>query len=536
MDSASYGVVHPALADALELGGTLDEWLAGRTPVVSYARVSLDVRGEGRGVGRQHLNCDAAAAKEGWAVVYRYTDSGISASDPTVERPAFVRMLRALRAGQTDEGLALRGVLAVEEERLVRLARDEALLHRALAGGFDAFLYLVDEGQLVVPKAHLSEVGTERTAPAGQRETERMSRRRLRSVRDHAREGRGTGGARRFGWLGPDIAAGRRSNTVLHPDESPYLREAIDRALGGQAWTAITDWLTAESVRTVRAGRWTVPTVQSMVTNPAICGYRVIDGALVRDPRTGEPVVGDWQSIATPAEWARLIDRCGRWHAPGLGRRAVERTENTGGRAQASDSTRKYLLAGYLVCGYPGLDGAYCGAKMGGQPPRGTNRHPSYRCVAAGCRKVGRRVDLVDEYVVGIALRALEERYEGILPDLRPYPGERRLADLRTCAGGEGQIEALIRDLEEDRRTFLASQADANLLAGFTRERWPHLDMRQRRLALREVIEAVTILPRPRDRSRNALFDNALVQVTLKGQGSAVRAAPGGVWEQPALV
>ncbi|MFJ9178261.1 recombinase family protein [Streptomyces sp. NPDC102360] len=536
MEATSYGAMHPGLADALEMGGRFEEWLAGRTPVVSYARVSLDGLGEGRGVNRQHLNSDVAATKAGWAVVHRYTDSGVTASDPTVERPAFVQLLRALRMGRTEDGVALHGVIAMEEERLVRLARDEALLHRALAGGCNGFLYLVDEGELIHPSLHLSEVGVGRSAPAGQRESERMSKRRLRSVRDHAREGRGTGGARRFGWLGPDAVVGRRSNTLLHEDESPYLREAIDRVLAGQSWTAITDWLTAEGVPTVREGRWTVTTVQSMVTNPAICGYRVVDGALVRDPRTGEPVVGDWQPVATPGEWTRLIERCGRWHAPGLGRRATRSSVSAGEGVQSSGKERKYLLAGFLVCGHPGLDGARCGAKMGGQPPKGTNRHPSYRCVAAGCRRVGRRVDLVDEYVVGIALGALEERYSGRAADRRPFPAEQRLADLRACAEEEGHVAALIRDLEEDRKEFLASRANANLLAEFTRERWPQLDVSQRRLLLREVIESVTILPIPRDRSRNAPFDRTLIQVAFKQGVGTGRAAPVVAWEQPALV
>lgn len=99
----SYWAVHPSLVDALALGRDFEEWLAGRTPVVSYARVSRDAAGDERGVGRQHLNNDDAAARLGWAVVHRFTDNALTASDPRVERPAFLQMLRVIRAQQTEE-------------------------------------------------------------------------------------------------------------------------------------------------------------------------------------------------------------------------------------------------------------------------------------------------------------------------------------------------------------------------------------------------------------------------------------------------
>lgn len=528
MSAASYWAPHPGLVDALALGRTFEEWLAGRTPVVSYARVSRDVAGEGRGVGRQHLNNDDAAASLGWAVVHRFTDNALTASDPRVERPAFRRMLRVIRAGQTEEGFRVRGVIAVEEERLVRLDCDHSLLNRALGLVANGCLYLVDKDQLIDVSGEM-EASSGTSERPGQREAERMSSRRLRSVRDHVREGRVTGGCRRFGWYGPDTATGRPTNSVLDPYESAYLRGAIDMALGGMSWTAITDWLTEEGVPTVRNGRWTVSTVQAMVTNPAICGYRIVDGDLVRDRQSGVPVVGDWQTVAAPEEWWKLIERCGRWHSPGGGRptykqvhasrsRDREMQRSARERRAQKDSGRKYLLSGFLRCGYQGDGGTRCGCSMGGQPPRGTNRHPSYRCDAAKCRKVGRRADLVDEYVVGIALQALEEEYGDTTCDESAFPGEERLAVLK-ASGAQTPLMALqIRDLEEDREEFYARKQDRNLLAGFTRERWASFDIRQRRLALAAVVGEVVIRPIPKTRTRNAPFAPGLVDVVLRGR------------------
>ncbi|WP_406473619.1 recombinase family protein [Streptomyces sp. NBC_01615] len=527
MSVVSYWAAHPSLVDALALGRDFEEWLAGRTPVVSYARVSRDAAGDERGVGRQHLNNDDAAARLGWAVVHRFTDNALTASDPRVERPAFLQMLRVIRAQQTEEGFRVCGVIAVEEERLVRLDSDHSLLYRALSLGPDGCMYLVDKDQLIDVPGDMEAGSGTLSGGTGQREAERMSSRRLRSVRDHAREGRGTGGQRRFGWYGHDNATGRSTNTVLDPYESVYLRGAIDMALAGKPWTAITDWLTEERVPTVRNSRWAVDTVQSMVTNPAICGYRIVDGQLVRDRESGTPVVGGWQTVATPQEWWRLIARCDRWHSPVRGQPTYKQVHTARSKEQGSprtlrerkaltDSGRKYLLSGFLRCGHTGDDQVVCGCKMGGQPPRGTNHHPSYRCVAAKCRKVGRRADLVDEHVVGIAMCALEEEYSDTPRDESPFPGTGQLASLK-AGGSPTSLAALqIRDLEEDRREFYAHQEDQNLLAGFTRARWASFDIRQKRLVLAAVVAEVVIRPIPKDRTRNAPFDPGLITVTLK--------------------
>ncbi|MGW8766661.1 recombinase family protein [Streptomyces sp. NPDC055815] len=525
--AASYWAPHPDLVDALARGSGFDEWLAGRLPVASYARVSRDAAGDGRGVGRQHLNNDDAAAGLGWAVVYRFTDNGVTASDPFVERAAFLQLLRALRARRTVEGFSVCGVVAVEEERLARLQNDYALLCRALSMEEDGCLYLVDADQLVDVTIETEWARSRRPGEARQGESERTSRRRRRSVRDHAHEGRGLGGARRFGWCGPDAAAGRSTNTVLDPYESRYLRSAIDMALAGTSWTAITDWLTEESVPTVRGSRWAVDTVQSMVTNPAICGYRMVSGEIVRDRASGRPVVGGWQTVATPEEWLKLVERCDRWHSPDRTRptykqahasrlAALGTARSARERRERADLGRKYLLSGFLRCGYTGDGGSICGCKMGGQPPRGTNKHPSYRCVAARCRKVGRRADLVDAHVESVVLRVLEERYRDRAPDESAFPAEEQLARLRACGSPTDLSRMQVHDLEEDRRDFYAQQADRNLLARFTRERWSSYDVRQKRLVLAAVVDSVVIRPIPKNRTRNAPFDPALVEVTLK--------------------
>ncbi|MET9961282.1 recombinase family protein [Streptomyces sp. NPDC006326] len=453
------------LTRALAEGVAFDEWLGHRVPVASYARVS---RSQPGAAARQHLNNLDEAARIGWAVICLYTDDGVSAANPDVTRAAFERMVRDLLMRRTAEGFPISGVISVEEERLARSADDYLCLLKALSLRQDGCLYLVDTGELVdIPSVLMRlEAGVE---PQGQTESERIGRRRRRSIRDRAAEGRGSGGQRRFGWLGSDAAQQRPTNTVLDPYESAYLREAVERALNGATWMSIADWLTAERVPTVRGGRWTIPTVQAMLTNPAICGYRILDGALVRDRGTGEPVVGEWQRVASPAEWSALVDRCDRWYSQSNERsgykdqyasRSRGNGPGHGRRARTADleSTRKYLLSGFLRCGYTSTGTPQCGSKMGGHPPHGTNRHASYRCSSSGCRKVGRRADLVDQYVEAIVCEKL----------------------------------------------------------GLTSEQWQAWDTNKKRETIASLIDAIVVHPIPHGRSRNAPFDPGLIEVAMK--------------------
>ncbi|WP_419997696.1 recombinase family protein [Streptomyces boninensis] len=456
------------MAASIAGGCAFEQWLAGRVPVASYARIS---RADPAAVRRQHLNNQVAAVRLGWAVVCQYTDDGVSAADRDAERPAFRRMLVDVEARSiTEAHLPVRGVLAVEEERLVRSGSDYVALLRALAAQRDGCLSFADTGEIVDVQMELARMEAQGDMVPGEAESIRIGRRRQRSIRDQALEGRGSGGQRRFGWLGPDIVSGRLTNTLLDPCESAYLRTAIERALVGEKWMEVTDWLTAERVPTVRGGMWTIPTVQAMVTNPAICGYRILDGALVRDRETGLAVVGDWQTVASPAEWRALIGRCDRWYSlDGKrvsytdGYRARSRGNGPGpGRQQRNEvreAKRKYLLSGFLRCGHVPEGGSMCGAKLGGHPAHGTNRYPAYRCSASGCRKVGRRTDLVDTYVAEIVRAQL----------------------------------------------------------GIGMDEWQSAGMQGKRSAIARVVRHVVIHPIPAGRSKSAPFDVELLEVVLTG-------------------
>ncbi|MBM9505734.1 recombinase family protein [Actinacidiphila acididurans] len=314
-------------------------------------------------------------------------------------------------------------------------------------------------------------------------------------VRERAAAGRQSGGHRRFGWLAGDLTGGRPHNHLLDPAESPYLRGAIEMIMAGKSEQTVSRWLAEQGVPTVRGGIWTGTTVRNMVSNPAVCGYRILGGELVRDPATGEPVVGGWETIATPQEWLRVMRRYERGRTPGAAKRAANASDASGGPDAPGTSGvsgasgpsgpsgargkgpqgRKYVLSGFLRCGRPGADGRECGATLVGNPVTRGTPHGSYACASGSCRGLARRMDLVDATITAMVLDELERRY------------------------GSGPGEP-------------GTWPDP-LLGGFTRQRWTEFDLRQKRIAISAVIERVVVRPLPEGRSTRAPFDPALLDV-----------------------
>jgi DNA invertase Pin-like site-specific DNA recombinase len=83
-----------------------------------YARYSSEGQREASVVD-QFRNCETRAEKEGWQIVERYADKGISGTKDETGREGYAAMLKAARAKSFD-------VLLVDD--LSRLSRDEAEL------------------------------------------------------------------------------------------------------------------------------------------------------------------------------------------------------------------------------------------------------------------------------------------------------------------------------------------------------------------------------------------------------------------------
>ncbi|MCZ4117793.1 recombinase family protein [Streptomyces sp. H39-S7] len=514
---------------------TVEEWIGDRCPVCSYARISEDkLEGEAIGVGRQHANNDQAAVDLNWVVVARYTDNHITAADPDIQRPAFLEMVRDLRARRTPDGVPVCGIIAVAEDRVRRLPEDFLRVHRALTVDRQGCFYVVDEKRHVDVHSDGAQVVGLVTSSSDEREVSKIKRRSERSIRDRAREGKQSGGHRRFGWLPADAKAGRPNNDRLDPAEAPYLRTAIEDIMTGKSERTVTQWLIAEKVPTVKGGKWQSTTVRNMVSNPAICGYRMLDGELVRDPETGLPVVGDWETIATPEEWKKVLRRYNSYYKVDPETLKGDPSRGVRKRRKEITQTRKYLMSGYLRCGRVDLSDQRCLSTMVGNPVSDRAPHGTYACNASNCPGVARRMDLVDKSITKLVQTILSQQYAAKEPQHREWHGQAILDSLvkrkrllkEAYNSGAVQpadffemlpeLDFQILESEKDQEEFLVAQEAQNFLAGFTTERWTKFDLRQKRIAIGTVIQTVIVHPLPQGRSTRAPFDPDLLEVIFR--------------------
>ncbi|MBT2467056.1 recombinase family protein [Streptomyces sp. ISL-66] len=537
MKASSKWLMHPDLHQALAEGRTFEEWLNDRKPSCSYARITNDKR-DAAGVARQHRNNDEFAAQHGCAIVYRYTDNHITAADPDIERPAFLRLVRDLRARRVEEGYPIQGLFVVEEERVVRLPEDYLKLHRALTVDKHGLYAIADTKTVLDVHSDAEMLRGLLTSAMGEREVVRVKRRVKRNVRDLALEGNPVG-PRRFGWLGADARTGRKVNEKLDPKESKVLRGAIELVLTGKHWATAVTFLDDSGYLTLRGNRWATTPVQYMLTNPALCGYRMIHGELVTDPKTGEPVVGNWETVCTPEEWLLLVKRCPVWFNPD-GETASSRfrdkvlREGKKNFREIAEDTRRFFLTNIARCGYVDDGGNMCLAKMKGNGPSGSNKQDRYRCGDPRCNKVSRRADYTDKAVEALVVKVLKAQFAAMRPDEKKWYGEETLAallvkraeikenyksgvfDLAEYLEFKDDNDRQIAESQEDRNDFYAEQAARNFLAGFSEEKWAGFDMRQKRKAATTVLQAVIIHPIPKGRPRSGAFDPDLLEPVFR--------------------
>ncbi|KUN94505.1 recombinase family protein [Streptomyces caeruleatus] len=535
----------PELQAHLAQGGTVEEWLGGRTPIASMARISADrLKGDAIGVNRQHKNNARNAALHNCAVVVCYEDNNITAAKREVIRPAFLQMIKDITHGHEEEtGIPLKGCIAVERERVYRLPRDFVALQDALVlNGTGTFiedktpLNLVDDDGTII--AGLVTSGT------GEAEVRKVRNRTKRNAKDRAEEGGVPGGPRRFGWLGADSREGRLNNEKRNPAEWPHLITMIKKRRDGRSWRHITGWINREKdengnpILTARGGKWSEQGVKGAVTNPAWWGGRILDGELVKDPNTGEPRLGKWEYADPEVDevdyetWKQIMAdvRANRLHRGMTNPRTAEATEG--------ETTRvgKYLFSGILRCGRINDLDEVCYSKLNGNKATGKNAKYGdyYRCGDANCKGVGRRVAPVDSFLEELVLAYLDKHFSGTKPEVRPWRGKGKLSGLivqrrkikDSVANGEAdwddvhdmitRLNRNIKTLEAEEQEHLRAESKRNLIRGWNRDKWDLMELDEKKEVISQVLTSVAVLPVPKERGDKAPFDPNLLQVSWR--------------------
>lgn len=373
-----------------------------------YLRISEDPRQLQRGVTAQMKDSQGKGKALGWAPIFKwYIENDTSAfkkrrvmlADGSVGyrniRPEFIAMLADLANGTID------GVVVYDQDRLLRQPRDlEDLIDLCermrfpVAGVTGMIDLLTSNGRLVARMM----------AAVAIKSSEDTSRRVARMALADAEAGTTTlGGPRRFGW--------DADGSTLRPDEAAIILEIRDRVMmppdrnGRPVWSkgAIALDLQARGIPTSGGAEWAAATITSILRNPRLAGIRAYTGVFHGKDKpgvnqwwertvrlNGEYVMGSWTPVMSVDEWEALqhvLD----------GRRGDSHRGNNGfGRGNP-----KHLLTGIAECGV-------CGTKMVGRVMAGRAVYGCRPRDIGGCNSVSRNVQKVDELVLELALRHLQ--------------------------------------------------------------------------------------------------------------------------------
>jgi site-specific DNA recombinase len=211
---------------------------------------------------------------------------------------------------------------------------------------------------------------------------------RVREVHDRiAREGKPHGGGPR--WFGytrvyanPDETIKRKRVVLreeINPVEAAALRDAAERVLRGETvGSVIREW-TQRGIMPSRARKWEESSLVRTLTSARLAGLR------------------EWQGQKYPAQWPAILDE--ETHE-----RLVRLFSDPSRRAHVVVGRKQHLLSGIARCG-----------KCGGPLYRykaSKAKTATYRCVTGpagkGCGGISVDAEILDEYVTGAVLDALE--------------------------------------------------------------------------------------------------------------------------------
>lgn len=335
---------------------------AGKRTII-YGRVSFIARRGGKSptnetsVDRQFKACEQFAAGQGWKVVARAEDRGVSAFKKDVERPGWSKVVEAVETDAVDivlvSALDRAGRNIVKLMEFVELCEDHKVRFVTAIGGIDT-------------GSEWSTVILTVMAGIAQMESKIKRERTLAKHAEDAEAGRAVGQRfRTFGYT-------RQMEQV--PEEVDAIRTAVEGYLNhGTIGDIVRDW-NGRGIKTTAGGTWTTSNVGRLLENPQLAGIREHNGTL-HD--------GAWKPILTKGTRDRILDRLAENRA----------------RHVAPKSAR-YLLVPLLRCGI-------CGNTLTGGVVGGKRR---YICKKTGSSHLGIEATSVENFVGDAASIMLVKR------------------------------------------------------------------------------------------------------------------------------
>lgn len=346
---------------------------------------------EGYSLEDQRRDAPRWCERTGHTLVEIAEDAGVTGHRS--DRPAVLRVLELLRAGQID------GVLLPCVDRL---GRDARVIHAILGDIRDAGgrVYYMDMDLPDDPTGRLLE-GTK--ANIAEFEAAMFRKRGMRGKSEKALSGRWPVALRLYGYrvvlnweeqASPDMA-GRSGEVLEQPEEAAQVRRLFADYDAGLSIYALAKRLRAEGVPAPRGGAWEYSSVRRMLEQRAYIGemfygkreYRLTYG---RQPQQRQRHEADrpqtaWIPVPCPA----LIDRA-LWER-------VQARLRVSAEAQPGRPTTAYLLRGCIRCascvGKRGAPRVWHGYRKDANPSHPGYEILRYRCPSCWVERDGKKLE-----------------------------------------------------------------------------------------------------------------------------------------------
>jgi DNA invertase Pin-like site-specific DNA recombinase len=365
-----------------------------------YARISSDPDGTRLGVERQIADCEALAARLGWAVADQYIDNDISAWSGKA-RPEYERMVDDLKNREID------AIVVWHPDRLTRHPRELEELIALVEGIGDVRIETVTAGDYDLSTSAGRSVARIVGAIA-RKDSDDASTRLRRKHAELAAAGKVAGGGPRpFGYTDDRLQ--------VVAEEAAIIREMASRVLAGDSLRSLAVDLNSRGIRTTQGNEWTSSGVKRILMAPRVSGRREY---------RGEFFEAVWPPIITPEQSDRL-------------RRTLGSRTTKDRRAP-----KRYLLTGGLLrCGR-------CDAPMIARPD--AQRRRRYVCDGgpghSGCGRLSALAEPLEELIAEAVLYRLDTpELAAALTDTRAQQAE--LAGLHDqIAADQAMLDELAAD------------------------------------------------------------------------------------------
>lgn len=441
---------------------------------VAYCRISKDHDGRDvPGIARQRADCEAWAEANGHDLVDVFTDN-LPASKRKLYRPGFESAVAAV-----EQGLA-QAIVVWRTDRLCRRPSEgERVIEVLQDAGGELFVTtnpasgIGSTGGLLMLRIEMG---------VGAHETAVMSERIKRAKEQRAREGKPSGGRRRWGHIAGE--------TEIIESEAEVIREIVQRVLAGETLGALSFELKDRGITRPNGTWWDVTGLAQTLRRPGLAGLIGYHGEVIDSG-------GNVPAIIDRPTYDRLMAVIGQ-------------------RSRTKTRTRKregQLLSTLLTCGV-------CGSRMYGER-RPAPRRDTYRCLRRTTNNACGHgfIDAAssDALVTEAVVQALDTKgLSAMLQQAADEHGDGALiAERAALLDRRGQVVADYAALIIDRDPYLAALAaiderlkrvdtslarDAGLMVldgvtGTIAAEWADRPLEWRRQVIRSVVESIRIMP-----------------------------------------